>query len=84
MTHYFSFQQQGLEFVLHVVVLLAMLLFLAHNAAGAKAIDTLHQMLATIRKRLGIMQPWRPNTSRHTYGTKPSSRRKPPLLRRNH
>lgn len=81
MTHYFSFQQQGLEFVLHVVVLLAMLLFLAHNAAGAKAIDTLHQTLAAIRKRLGIMQPWRANTSRHTYGTKPSSRRKPPLLR---
>ena len=67
------FKRQSLP-VFHVVVLPAMLLFLAHNAAGAKAIDTLHQMLAAIRKRLGIMQPRRPNTSRHTYGTKPSSK----------
>ena len=85
MTHYFSFQQNGLELALHVVVLLAMLLFMAHNAAaGSRSIDSLHESIAAIRKRLKIMQPWRSNTSRHTYGTRSRTRPKRPRTPKNH
>ena len=85
MTHYFSFQQKGLELVLHVVVLLAMLLFLAHNAVdGSNSIDTFYQSIAAIRDRLGVMQPWKSNSSRHTYGTRSRSRPKRPRFPKIH
>lgn len=61
LAHLYSFRQSGIEFLLAVCLLTAILLWAATGQAGA-VLDSLYQAIKTIRKTLHIHRLWSPNT----------------------
>jgi hypothetical protein len=66
LAHLYSFQQNGLAFLAHVAVLLCVLLLLAGDADGRKAltVDRLRAILKALRRACGLWGLWRRNTVR--------------------
>jgi hypothetical protein len=64
LAHLYSFQENGLLFLLHVATLLAMLLILGEPAPRGLTLDVLKEALTTLRAALGISTAWRSNTAK--------------------
>ena len=64
LAHLYSFAQNGLEFLLHVALLLAMLLVLSETKAGLDedTVAVLRRAIKRLRRRLGLGNPWKRNT----------------------
>lgn len=61
LAHLYSFDQGGMEYLLHVALLLALLLYYCDPSAQGEVIKIMRSMLRTIRKLLGLGTPWRRN-----------------------
>lgn len=65
LAHLYSFQKNGIAFVLHAAVLLAMLMYCQARAkAGRLTVDIMREVLQAWREALLIFGQWRPNTVR--------------------
>jgi hypothetical protein len=64
LAHLYSFQQNGLAFLVHVAVLLCVLLLLNSNSKRAMAVDQLRELLRQLRHACGVFGLWRRNTMR--------------------
>jgi len=66
LAHLYSFQQNGLAFLVHVAVLLCVLLLLAADADGPSGltVDRLRAILNSLRRACGVYGLWRRNTMR--------------------
>lgn len=63
LAHLYSFAQNGLEFLLCVALLLAMLLVMTEPArAGEDTVAVLRRALKALRRQLGLGNPWKRNT----------------------
>lgn len=63
LAHLYSFAQNGLEFLLCVALLLAMLLFMAEpSRAGEDTVAVLRRAIRALRRQLGLGNPWKRNT----------------------
>jgi transposase len=60
--HLYSFDQQGIEFLLRVAWLLAVLLYLSAGGVSGRTLDLLRQLVRDLRKTLGITGIWRRNS----------------------
>lgn len=61
--HLYSFDQQGIEFLLRVALLLTLLLYLAAVNPAGKTLDLLRTVIRQIRSALGLTGIWRRNSS---------------------
>jgi hypothetical protein len=66
LAHLYSFQQNGLAFLVQVAVLLCVLMLLADMAEGGSGltVDRLRTILKAVRLASGVWGLWRPNTIR--------------------
>jgi hypothetical protein len=63
LAHLYNFSQSGIMFLLHTALLVAMLLFLGSAAEPDDTLAALRQALKSIRRSLGLGNPWRRNTN---------------------
>ena len=64
LAHLYSFQEAGLFLLLHLAVMLAVLLWLSLAAPKGLTVTQLLLAIAQMRRRAGVPQRWRPNTTR--------------------
>lgn len=76
LAHFYSFHPVGIEFLLHVALLLAMLIFLSQPAGRADSIERLLAAINTFRQYFEIDTPWRRNSSVRTNRRRKKSARK--------
>lgn len=62
LAHLNSFHQNGIEFLLHVAVLLAILLLLGRDKCRKTTLEVLYVALADLRLSLDVRPVWKPNT----------------------
>lgn len=64
LAHLYSFSQNGLAFLMHVALLLALLLIMRESKedAGEDTVTVLRRAIKALRRRLGLGNPWRRNT----------------------
>ena len=62
LAHLYSFQQNGLAFLMHVAVLLCVLLMLADQSGRGLTVDRLRGALKRLRLTCGVFGLWRSNT----------------------
>jgi len=64
LAHLYSFAQNGLAFLLHVALLLAMLLVMEEprKEQAEDTVTVLRRAIKTLRRRLGLSDPWKRNT----------------------
>ena len=62
LAHLYSFQQNGLTFLLYTALLLALLLFFAEDNPEGLTVDVLRQALKALRAAFGLGTVWRRNT----------------------
>lgn len=62
LSHLYSFHSNGLLFLLHTALLLALLLLLGTAKSGKETIAMLHHALGALRRTLGLGTAWRRNT----------------------
>lgn len=60
--HLYSFDQQGIEFLLRVALLLALLLYLGADGFDGKTLELLRVGLRRLRRALGLTAIWRRNS----------------------
>jgi hypothetical protein len=60
--HLYSFDQRGIEFLLRVAWLLAVMLYLSANDASGRTLDVLRAALRGLRKALDVTGIWRRNS----------------------
>lgn len=76
LAHLYSFQQRGLEFLVHVALLLALLLFLGDSQGEGQTADILYSLLKELRQGVGISGVWRRNTPRWRKRTSKGNRKR--------
>lgn len=64
LAHLYSFQQNGLAFLVHVAVLLCVLLLLGGDSQKPLTVDRLRELLRQLRRACGFFGLWRRNTMR--------------------
>jgi hypothetical protein len=64
LAHLYSFQQNGLAFLVHVAVLLCVLLLLSGDSQKTLTVDQLRELLRQLRRACGLFGLWRRNTMR--------------------
>jgi len=62
LAHLYNFHQNGIEFLLYVALLSAMLLFSCDDHPDGDTILILHRLLRLLRKQLGLATLWKRNT----------------------
>lgn len=62
LAHLYSFDQNGMMFLLYTALLTALLLFFAATDAAGEAIQIFRRMLTMLHSRLGMGIPWKRNT----------------------
>jgi hypothetical protein len=62
LAHLYNFRQNGIEFLLHVALLTALLLFLSEADPSGETIAILRRVLRAVRRALGLGTPWKRNT----------------------
>ena len=62
LAHLYSFQQNGLAFLVHVAVLVCVLLLLGGGSAKGLTVDRLYILLKDLRQACGMFGLWRRNT----------------------
>jgi hypothetical protein len=62
LAHLYNFRQNGIEFLLHVALLTALLLFLSETHPSGETIAILRRVLRDVRRALGLGTPWKRNT----------------------
>ncbi len=67
MAHLYSFQRDGIFFLLHVATVLAILLFMTARPLGRSTIEVLRAAMERLHEDLGVMHRWRPNTQCHRF-----------------
>ena len=75
LSHLYSFHSNGLLFLLHTALLLALLLLLAFPKTDEETIAMLHQALGALRRTLGLGSAWRRNTYTRRRKKKRSARK---------
>lgn len=80
LAHLYSFNQNGIAFLLHTALLLCLLLFLSARSIAGETITVLHALLRAARAALGLSTPWKRNSCSVGRGKK----RKPKLTQENH
>jgi hypothetical protein len=76
LAHLYSFGQRGLEFLLRVALLLALLIHLSYATGGGAVIDQLRAGLRALRRLLGLGTLWRRNAcTRHWRKKKTAAQR---------
>lgn len=73
LAHLYSFNATGIEFLLHVALLLALLLFLDASNVGkwADTVALIRRELKALRDAAGLMNPWKRNAMVHHRKFKP-------------
>lgn len=62
LAHLYSFSHDGMMFLLHTAILLALLLLLSGNKLASDTMTTLRNLLKALRSSLGLTFFWRRNT----------------------
>lgn len=62
LAHLYSFDQSGMEFLLYIALLTALLLFFAADDPQGEAIRIFRKTLMAVRKAFGLETPWKRNT----------------------
>ena len=62
LSHLYSFDQNGIAFLLHTALLGALLLFFAEDNPSGETIAILRRLLKLLRSALGLGTPWRRNS----------------------
>jgi len=75
LAHLYNFQQRGLEFLVHVALLLALLLFLSDSRGKGLTADILYSLLKNLRLEIGLLGVWRRNTPRWRKRTSKGNRK---------
>lgn len=77
LSHLYSFEKTGMEFLLYTALLVSLLLFFATNAPQGEVIRILRARLKATREGLWMTTPWKRNTiARNRQGRKNSKRSK--------
>lgn len=61
LAHLYSFKQNGLKFLLHVALLLALILFFNSELKDKETLKIIQQEIKTLRKKEGVENPWKRN-----------------------
>lgn len=61
LAHLYNFSHNGIMFLLHTAVLLAILLYLSETNIDKEVIDILRKMLKQVRRELGLGNRWKRN-----------------------
>ncbi len=73
LSHLYSFQQRGIEFLLTLAILLAAAVLLREESKrfeGKTPVDRLYRGLRHLRRQWGLRTPWRPNTCTKKWNAK--------------
>lgn len=84
LAHLYSFQENGIMFLLHVAVLLAVLLFLSLTTARRSTVQEIFDLLDELRRLLGLGKRWKRNMYTTHPERKPKRKRRPHSVGKNH
>lgn len=76
LSHLYSFDQNGITFLLYTALLGALLLFLGENPRDDETILVLRRLLTLLRAPLGLGTPWRRNSCKAGYAKTGSKKRR--------